>query len=96
MLQRSGNVPSPQTAVLSLLVLITASPTASAIEPCRITIIDDENEWPVPMVELRTTHKVRFVSDNAGIIAFDRITITIKYFTAWIWILCRPVTALRC
>jgi hypothetical protein len=27
--------------------------------------------WPVPLVELRTTHQVRSVSDNAGLIAFD-------------------------
>ena len=27
--------------------------------------------WPVPLVELRTTHQVRFVTDNAGVIAFD-------------------------
>ena len=26
---------------------------------------------PVPLVELRTTHNVRFVTDNAGLIAFD-------------------------
>ena len=23
--------------------------------------------WPVPLIELRTTHQVRFVSDNAGV-----------------------------
>lgn len=45
--------------------------TAHAVEPCRIRIIDAENEWPVPLVELRTTHNVRFVSDNAGVVAFD-------------------------
>jgi hypothetical protein len=27
--------------------------------------------WPVPLVELRTIHEVRFVTDNAGVIAFD-------------------------
>jgi len=41
------------------------------VKPCRIEVIDDENGWPVPLVELRTTHNVRFVSDNRGIIAFD-------------------------
>ena len=40
-------------------------------ENCRIDVVDESNGWPVPMVELRTTHNVRFVSDNAGIIAFD-------------------------
>ncbi len=44
---------------------------AFAIEPCRINIVDQSNGWSVPLVELRTTHNVRFVSDNAGVIAFD-------------------------
>jgi len=39
--------------------------------PCRIEVIDKANGWPVPLVELRTTHHVRFVTDNAGVIAFD-------------------------
>lgn len=38
---------------------------------CRIEVIDQANGWPVPLVELRTTHQVRFVSDNAGVIALD-------------------------
>jgi hypothetical protein len=39
--------------------------------PCGITIVEKGSGWPVPMVELRTVHQVRFVSDNAGRIAFD-------------------------
>lgn len=42
-----------------------------AAEPCQIRVIDASNGWPVPLVELTTTHQVRFVSDNAGNIAFD-------------------------
>lgn len=42
-----------------------------AIEPCRIDVVERGSGWPVPLVELRTTHGVRFVSDNAGVIAFD-------------------------
>ncbi|MDW8308603.1 MAG: hypothetical protein RMK20_04435 [Verrucomicrobiales bacterium] len=38
---------------------------------CRIEIVEKGSGWPVPLVELRTTHQVRFVSDNAGVIAFD-------------------------
>lgn len=45
--------------------------TIRAVEPCRIQVVDEENNWPVPLVELRTTHDVRFVSDNAGLVAFD-------------------------
>ncbi len=39
--------------------------------PCRIEIIDKDTQWPVPLVELRTRHEMRFVSDNAGIIALS-------------------------
>lgn len=39
--------------------------------PCRIEVVEKGMGWPVPLVELRTTHNVRFVTDNAGVIAFD-------------------------
>jgi hypothetical protein len=44
---------------------------ASAVEPCRIEVVEKDTGWPVPLVELRTTHHARFVTDNAGVIAFD-------------------------
>lgn len=52
------------------LILLFA-PLLHAAEPCRVEIVDKENGWPVPLVELRTTHEQRFVSDNAGLIALD-------------------------
>lgn len=57
----------------SVLILVGVACSASAIAsaPCRIRIVDESNGWPVPLVELETTHHVRFVSDNAGVIAFD-------------------------
>ena len=42
-----------------------------AADPCLIEVVEKGSGWPVPLVELRTTHAVRFVSDNAGVIAFD-------------------------
>lgn len=42
-----------------------------AVEPCRIEVVEKGTGWPVPLVELRTTHQVRLVTDNAGLIAFD-------------------------
>lgn len=62
--------------VFSLIpLLLTASWLASAAaqspELCQIKIVDAENGWPVPLVELRTTHDVCFYSDNSGVIAFD-------------------------
>lgn len=53
----------------SLIFLL--APLLHAAEPCRVEIVDKENGWPVPLVELRTTHEQRFVSDNAGLIAID-------------------------
>jgi hypothetical protein len=44
---------------------------ALATEPCRIEVVEKGSGWPVPLVELRTTHHERFVTDNAGVIAFD-------------------------
>ena len=44
---------------------------ARATNFCRIEVTDAANGWPVSLVELRTTHNVRFFTDNAGVIAFD-------------------------
>jgi hypothetical protein len=44
---------------------------AAALQPCRIEVAEKGSGWPVPLVELRTTHNVRFVTDNAGVVAFD-------------------------
>ncbi len=46
-------------------------PAARSGPICRIEIVEKDSGWPVPLVELRTAHQVRFVSDNAGVIAFD-------------------------
>lgn len=43
----------------------------AATRPCRLFVFEEGTDWPVPLVELRTTHNVRFVSDNAGMIAFQ-------------------------
>jgi hypothetical protein len=51
----------------AMVVITTAAPAP----PCRIEVTEKGNGWPVPLVELRTTHNVRFVTDNAGVIAFD-------------------------
>ena len=44
---------------------------AGAAVPCRIEVVEKGTGWPVPLVELRTIHHERFVTDNAGRIAFD-------------------------
>jgi hypothetical protein len=54
-----------------LLMWAAGMSSMAASEPCRIEIVEEGSGWPVPLVELRTTHQLRFVSDNAGLIAFD-------------------------
>lgn len=44
---------------------------AGAGEPCRIEVVEAGSGWPVPLVELRTTHGVRLITDNGGVAAFD-------------------------
>ncbi len=56
---------------LALVFLIGLPLAGQALEPCRVRVIDAENGWPVPLVELRTTHNVSSFTDNAGVVAFD-------------------------
>ncbi len=56
---------------LSWTALFLLAARALALEPCRIEVVEKRSGWPVPLVELRTTHGVRFVTDNAGVIALD-------------------------
>src|SRR5580658_10011480 len=59
-------------ATLGLLQLgLGAAALVCAAAPCRIEVVDKSCGWPVPLVELQTLHGVRFVTDNAGVIAFD-------------------------
>src|SRR6266550_4519506 len=51
--------------------LLAAAETAGPASLCRIEVVEKGSGWPVPLVELRTTHNVRLVTDNAGLIAFD-------------------------
>ena len=44
---------------------------ATSLGVCRIEVVEKGSGWPVPLIELRTPHSQRFVTDNAGVIAFD-------------------------
>ena len=57
--------------ILWVFVMNVRSESAPNRQPCRIEVVEKDSGWPVPLVELRTTHLVRFVTDNAGVIAFD-------------------------
>jgi hypothetical protein len=52
------------------LALLMIAPGWAAT-PFRVEVVDAENGWRVPLVELRTTHDLAFVTDNAGVIAVD-------------------------
>lgn len=62
-----------QVAFVTAMVANFAAPAAAEAlaAPCCIEVVDKESRWPVPMVELLTNHSVRFVTDNAGRVAFD-------------------------
>ena len=67
-----GTAIGPSLVVLAVLALppLQGQPGENA-SLCRIEVLEKETGWPVPLVELRTTHNVRFITDNAGVIAFD-------------------------
>ena len=50
---------------------IWAGPPVLAAEPCRIQVVEQGTGWPVPLVDLQTTHGERFITDNDGVAAFD-------------------------
>lgn len=54
-----------------LLAAMLAPSVGAGLEPCCIEVVEKGTGWPVPLVELRTLHQVRFVTDNAGRIAMD-------------------------
>lgn len=56
---------------LGVWVIAAAITSSAAVAPCRIEIVEKGSGWPVPLVELRSTHQARFISDNAGLIAMD-------------------------
>ena len=57
--------------VIALAGILGFACPVSAVEPCCIQVVEKGTGWPVPLVELRTTHLVRYFTDNAGVIAFD-------------------------
>ncbi len=54
-----------------LLASIVTSTATRAEEPFKILVVDDVSGRGVPLVELTTVDNVRFVTDSAGLVAFD-------------------------
>ena len=59
------------TCRVAVAGLMLVAVNGAAVQPCAIEVVEKGTGWPVPMVELQTTHNMRFVTDNAGVIAFD-------------------------
>jgi hypothetical protein len=57
--------------LLLFLLPLLALQSVSALEPFKIEVVDKENGWPVPLVRLTTTGQQSFITDNAGVVAFD-------------------------
>ncbi|HBO44808.1 MAG TPA: hypothetical protein DD670_12935 [Planctomycetaceae bacterium] len=57
---------------------------ALALDPCRVEVVEKGTGWPVPLVELRTTNHLRFVTDNAGLIALDAPELMGR--ETWFWV----------
>lgn len=60
--------------MLFALACQTPEPVApQSVAPlCRIEVVEKGTDWPVPLLELRSIHNVRLVTDNAGIIVIDQ------------------------
>jgi hypothetical protein len=60
-----------KAGLLALVAAVWSCVAGLAGEACRIEVVEQGSGWPVPLVELRTLHQVRLVTDNAGVIAMD-------------------------
>jgi hypothetical protein len=63
--------PTTWSAAAVLFAMLVLTPPVAAAPACRIEVVDKSCGWPVPLMELRTLHGVRFVTDNDGVAAFD-------------------------
>ena len=57
--------------LLSACALLVASALLAADAPFAITVVDDQTNRGVPLVELRTVNDIRCFTDSNGIVAFN-------------------------
>ncbi|MDR1860815.1 MAG: hypothetical protein LBR06_07870 [Bacteroidales bacterium] len=67
----SGLALTPVAGCSRSAVPPVAPPPPQAAGYCCIEVTEEGSGWPVPLVELKTVHQQRFVTDNAGRIALD-------------------------
>ncbi|MDR1518293.1 MAG: twin-arginine translocation signal domain-containing protein [Dysgonamonadaceae bacterium] len=69
----TGIAAIPINSSLKSLIINDAEPSSldNCRKYCRIEVVEEGSGLPVPLVELQTVHQQRFITDNAGVIAFD-------------------------
>lgn len=67
----NSTLPQKTAAILFAMTLTAFAEEANFSKICKIVVTESGSGWPVPLVELKTTNLIRFVTDNAGVIAFD-------------------------
>ena len=50
---------------------VAASSKGSSDSICRIEVVEAGSRWPVALVQLTTSSQLRYVTDNAGVIAIS-------------------------
>ena len=56
-----------------LALLVAVPPAAGQTSPFRVEVVDRATGRGVPLVELETTGGIRYVTDSAGVVAFDEV-----------------------
>jgi hypothetical protein len=69
----------------AILLLLLLSPTAGAKEYFAIKVVDEQTGRGVPLVELKTTNEIKFVTDSNGLVAFFEpgLMDTDVFFSIW-------------
>jgi hypothetical protein len=62
---------NPLTLLITILCISTATLAQTVEKPFRIFVRDGETKRGVPLVELTATNSVTWITDSAGMIAFD-------------------------
>ena len=61
----------PLSSLFAILIALALGISAQAGKPFVIKVVDEATGRGVPLVKLSTVHKVNYITDNAGVVAFD-------------------------
>ncbi len=66
----AGRACAARIHAAAILVVLLTGGGARAHDYFKITIVDEQTKRGVPLVELRTSYEVRYVTDSNGVVAF--------------------------